>query len=77
MNLPPARLDAKLAGVSFVVATADGRPTQQSYDVYDDVAGRIDVQLGALERVIGEQVSAFIAAVREAGVPLVSPGRGG
>ena len=77
VNLPPARLDSKLAGVSFVVATADGKPTKQSYDVYDDVAGRIDVQLAALEGIIGEQVPAFIAAVREAGVPLVAPSRTG
>ena len=75
VNLPPARLDAKLAGVTFIVATAEGRPTQQSYDVFEDVAGRIDVQLAALEGVIGEQVPAFIAAVREAGVPLVAPSR--
>ena len=72
VNLPPARLDAKLAGVSFVVATAEARPTKQSYDVYEDVAGRIDVQVAALERVIAEDVPAFVAVVREVGAPLVS-----
>ena len=75
VNLPPARLDVKLAGVSFVVASADGRPTKQSYDVFEDVAERVDVQLATLEEIIGVQVPAFIAAVREAGVPLVSPSR--
>ena len=75
VNLPPARLDAKLAGVSFVVATAKGRPTRQSYDVFEDVAERIDGQLSTLGEIIGKQVPAFIAAIREAGVPLVSPSR--
>ena len=76
VNMPPARLDAKLAGVSFVVATADGRPTKQSYDVFEDVAGRVDVQIGRLERVIAEDVPAFVAVVREVGVALVSGERG-
>ena len=76
VNMPPARLDAKLAGVSFVVATADGRPTKQSYDVYEDVAGRVDVQVGKLDRVIAEELPAFVAVVREVGVALVSAERG-
>ena len=75
VNLPPARLDVKLAGVSFVVATAEGRPTKQSYDVFEDVSERIDGQLRTLEQVMEEQVPAFIAVVREVGVPLVSPSR--
>lgn len=47
----------KLAGLVPVVASADARPTTQSYAVYDKLAGQIDEQLAALEDLCSTQVA--------------------
>ena len=45
----PIRLNNKLSALAGVVASADGAPTASSYQVYDDIAGRIDVELAKLQ----------------------------
>ena len=72
LNLP-SRLNAKMAALTSVVASADGAPTRQSYEVFDDLSGRIDRQLGALQRVVDEDVAAFINLVHELEVPAIVP----
>ena len=52
MRLTPTRLNVKLASLTYVVASAEGMPTQQSYDVFDDLSARVDEQLRRLQQVI-------------------------
>ena len=47
----PIKLNNKLAALLGVVESADGRPTEQSYTVFKDLSGRLDVELGKLESV--------------------------
>lgn len=45
----PIKLNNKLASLASTVATGDGRPTQQQYEVYMDLSAQIDEQF---ERII-------------------------
>src|SRR5262249_59509300 len=55
----PAKLNAKLAELTSVVAAADFAPPQQVYDVFRDISGRINLQLQQLDEVIDQDVTGF------------------
>jgi photosystem II stability/assembly factor-like uncharacterized protein len=65
----PIKLNNKLVLLGNVVASALHRPTRQSYEVYDDLAGRVDAQLGRLREIVATDVAEFAVRVREAGLP--------
>ena len=67
----PIRLDNKLSYLTNVVASADAVPTEQCYTVYDDIAGKIDVELGKLRTLLGEDLTAFNRRVRDQEIPAV------
>jgi len=67
----PIRLNNKLAALAGAVDGSDDRPTDQSYQVYDDLAGRIDAQLAKLKTVMSSDVPAFNKLVRDKEVPAV------
>ena len=67
----PIKLNNKLSDLTSVVASADAAPTAQCYVVYEDVAGKIDVQLAKLTRVLGDPLARFNLMVREQDVPAV------
>jgi len=67
----PSKLNAKLAALSSVVGAADAVPTQQAYEVFKELATRIDAQLARLAQVQEREVPAFNQAVREANLPAV------
>jgi len=54
MELHPKGLINKLAGLSRAVLEADARPTQQMFDVFEDLADRLDVQLEAMNAILDE-----------------------
>ena len=68
----PTRLNVKIASLTSVVASADAVPTRQSYDVYQDISGRIGVQVERLQQVTDEDVSAFNNLVQDLGLPAVA-----
>ncbi|MBI3330004.1 MAG: glycosyl hydrolase [Nitrospinae bacterium] len=68
LNLP-TRLNAKLAGLTSVVASADAVPTQQAYDVFRDLSARINQQLGQLQDLIETDVAMVNNLIRQSGIP--------
>lgn len=52
----PVMLNSKLSRVANAVASADARPTQQAYDAFADIAGRIDAQLARLNQVVASSI---------------------
>ncbi|MBS0012293.1 MAG: hypothetical protein KFF49_12840, partial [Bacteroidales bacterium] len=52
----PIKLGNKLAALNGVVATGDWKPTEQSYDVRDELVGAIDVQLARLKVIIDDRI---------------------
>ena len=67
----PMKLGDKLAGLSVIVASADERPTQQSYDVFQDVGARVDLQTDSLRQIEENDLRQFIEVLNELGVPSV------
>jgi hypothetical protein len=67
----PTRLNAKLSGLTSVVASADGAPTQQSYDVFRELGARIDQQLFQFQEVIESDVAAFNELIRASDIPAI------
>ncbi len=67
----PIRLNNKLAALGGVVGGSDSAPTDQSYQVYADLAGKIDARLEKLKQVMSDDLAAFNKTVRDADIPAV------
>jgi len=67
----PIRLNNKLAVLTDVAGSAAAPPTDQSYEVYKDLSGRIDAELGKLRGLISGDLVAFNQMVRDQNVPAV------
>ena len=67
----PIRLNNKLSALVGVVEDTEGRPTEQSYEVFDDLSVRIDAQLATLQDLIDGDLAAFNQVVRDQQIPAV------
>ena len=61
----------KLNGLTPVVSSADARPTVQSHQVYDKLAGQIDEQIGALGELVDTDLVQLNDRLRELGVDII------
>ena len=52
----PIRLNNKVATIQGVVESADSAPTEQSYDVFQMLAGRVDQELNKLDSAVKTQL---------------------
>ena len=66
------QLNDKLAGVGSAVQSADTKPTKSSYEVYNDLAGKIDKQLERIKVIMNKDVPAFNDAVRQADIKAIN-----
>jgi hypothetical protein len=69
----PVKLNATLAELTSVVAAADFAPPQQTYDVFREISGKIDLQLQRLDEVIYQDVTGFEHLLRELQIPAIVP----
>ena len=53
------------------MASSDAKPTQQSYEVYEELSGQLQVQLDRLQQIIDTEIPAFNALVAGHEVPAV------
>jgi photosystem II stability/assembly factor-like uncharacterized protein len=67
----PIKLNNKLAALGSIVGSADAAPTDQSYTLYDELAGKIDAQLQRLTQVMTTDLKAFNNLVRTSDIPAV------
>jgi photosystem II stability/assembly factor-like uncharacterized protein len=67
----PIKLNNKLAALASSVDSADYAPTAQSFDVYNDLTGRIDAQLAILTRIKTEDITAFNRMFAEKNLPVI------
>lgn len=72
----PARINAKLAALTGVVASADAAPTKQAYELFDHLAAQVSLELNRLRECIDTDLAAFNRLIREAGLPAVVPPAG-
>jgi photosystem II stability/assembly factor-like uncharacterized protein len=67
----PIKLNNKLAALTNVVSSADARPTKQSYDVFNDLSGKLDAQLARLKEVMDKDLPEFNRKVKAEDIPAV------
>jgi photosystem II stability/assembly factor-like uncharacterized protein len=67
----PIKLNNKIAALTGVVASADAKPTRQSYEVFEELSAKLQVQLDRLDTIIETEIPAFNAMVSERAVPAV------
>jgi hypothetical protein len=56
-------LNNKLAALQGIVESGDFRPTDQSHAVFKELSAQLDVQLGKLDALIRNDLTAFNAMV--------------
>ena len=69
----PAKLDAKIAELTIVVASGDHLPTIQSQDLFNDLSLRLQTVLDRLKEIIGSDLEEYLAALSELQLPVVKP----
>jgi len=67
----PILLDNKIAAMAAVVASADARPTDQSYEVFEYFSGLADVELDKLKSVLEQDLPEFNDLCRRLEIPAV------
>jgi photosystem II stability/assembly factor-like uncharacterized protein len=67
----PILLDNKIAALVGVVASADARPTSQSYTVFEELSDKADAEIKKLQAVLEKDLPAFNELVRKADIPAV------
>ncbi|MGM0587425.1 MAG: WD40/YVTN/BNR-like repeat-containing protein [Bacteroidota bacterium] len=67
----PIKLNNKLAALGSTVESADSRPTQQMYDVYEMLSGKVDDVFSNLDQVWNEQIPQFNEQVDQLDIPAV------
>ena len=67
----PIKLNNKLAALSSTVDGGDFPPTNQAYDVYNDLTAKIDAQLAILARIKAEDIAAFNKMFSDKQLPAV------
>ncbi|MEP6925154.1 MAG: glycosyl hydrolase [Pyrinomonadaceae bacterium] len=67
----PIKLNNKLAALNAAVDGGDYAPTQQSYDVYNNLTAKIDAQLTILAKIKTEDIAAFNKAFAERNLPVI------
>ena len=68
----PIKLNNKLAALASTVDAADYAPTNQSYDVYNDLVSKIDAQLAILARIKADDIAAFNKMFAEKNLPVIT-----
>lgn len=67
----PIKLNNKLAALGSIVASADAAPTDQSYQLHEELTTRINAQLRVLEGILSKDLADFNKLVREKNLPAV------
>ena len=67
----PIKLNNKIAALNGVVASAPARPTKQSLDVFAELTGLLDVQLGRSQATIARELPRINDLLRRLGLPVI------
>jgi hypothetical protein len=73
----PIKLNNKFAYLLPVIESAESRPTDQTYDVFEVLSRRLDRRLAALDALLDDDVADFNELLQERGVEPIGCSRGG
>jgi photosystem II stability/assembly factor-like uncharacterized protein len=65
----PVRLDDKFAALAALAAGADARPTDQSYELFKELADRADAEIANLKAIMESDVPNLNTLLKDAGIP--------
>ena len=65
------KLNDKLAGLYNVVSTGNSRPSKQSFEVYDYLAGEVDKQLEILKVIKSDKIQQLNDMIRDENLPAI------
>ena len=68
----PIKLNNKIAALLGVVESAEARPTDQTYDVFDVLSGALQIELDELASIVAEDVPEFNELLEEEGLPPIA-----
>jgi hypothetical protein len=68
----PIKLNNRLAALIGVVSTSDTRPTQQMYDVFEELSNEADAQLERFNHLLDHDVVDYNNQVSEVGLPAIA-----
>lgn len=66
----PIMLNNKLAALASTVATGDNRPTEQQYEVYEDLASKVDAEFKKVEPILRGETSELIQEIEQDAIPI-------
>jgi hypothetical protein len=66
----PIKLNNKLASLANTVGSGDGRPTEQQYAVYEDLAQRVDAQFEKIEPILKGELPDIIQEIEQESIPI-------
>lgn len=67
----PIKLNNKLEALGFVVARSDDPPTAQAYEMFAELAARVDRELARLDDLLGGDLPALNALARDLDIPAI------
>lgn len=65
----PIKLNNKIAALAGTVGTGEYRPTKQAVDVFNELSGKLDAQVKALNKAMDDRLPQLNAILRAAGLP--------
>jgi hypothetical protein len=65
----PVRLDNKIAALASVAAAADARPTDQSRELFKELAGQAEVEIAKLKEIVETDIPNLNKQLRDADIP--------
>jgi hypothetical protein len=68
----PIKLNNKIAALLGVVESAEDRPTDQSYEVFELLSGQLQTELDELGSIVARSVPAFNDLLAEKGLPPIA-----
>jgi len=66
----PIKLNNKLASLANTVGTGDGRPTEQQYAVYKELAAQVDAQFKKVEPILRGETANLIKEIEQEAIPI-------
>ena len=69
----PIKLNNKIAALMGIIESADHRPTDQTYQVFDELAKELNAQLEKMNTTVKTELPRLNAALKREKIPQVSP----
>ncbi len=67
----PVKLNDKIATLTGVASGADTKPTKQTYDVFNELSGKLDGHLAKCKEIIGNDLLSFNTMVKNLDIPAI------